>query len=422
MEVPLLINDFLRRAAKLYPDKTAIVDGASRFTYREYQERANQLAHALLELGVKQGDRVCILSPNSHFFLESYYGVTQIGAILVPLNYRLVGRRPRVHHQPRRREGRARRLRVHEGRRRDPAEPDDGRALDRRAGRRRGARTAGPTGSTLIAGAADDGDAARRAGRERRHLDQLHVRHDGAAEGRDADAPQLLHQRLQLHRPPAASGTTTSSCGRCRCSTPTAGAARSRSRRWARTHVVLRAVNGPRHLPADRGGGRDVRLHGARRAQHHPQLPRQGEAQHHDAAALRRRRRAAARRVHRAAGEGARLGVHPDLRPDRDGADPHRLARPTSHTDDGDYARRARAGVEAIGVDIQVLDDDGQPVPQDGVSDRRGLRALERRPQGLLGAAGGDREGDPRRLLPHRRPRASGTSSATSTSSTARRT
>ncbi|MEO6398115.1 MAG: long-chain-fatty-acid--CoA ligase [Tepidiformaceae bacterium] len=90
MEVPLLVNDFLRRAAKLYPNKVAIVDGDLRFTYSAFQARVNQLAHALTRLGVKQGDRVCILSPNSHYFLESYYGVTQLGAILVPLNYRLV--------------------------------------------------------------------------------------------------------------------------------------------------------------------------------------------------------------------------------------------------------------------------------------------------------------------------------------------
>lgn len=90
MEVPLLVNDFLRRAAKLYPNKVAIVDGDERFTYRAFQERVNQLGHALMALGIGKGDRVCILSPNSHYFLESYYGVTQIGAILVPLNYRLV--------------------------------------------------------------------------------------------------------------------------------------------------------------------------------------------------------------------------------------------------------------------------------------------------------------------------------------------
>jgi fatty-acyl-CoA synthase len=90
MEVPLLVTDFLRRAARLYPGKTAIVDGARRFSYREYQVRVNRLAHALLALGIGRGDRVCILSPNSHFFLESFFGTAEIGAILVPLNYRLV--------------------------------------------------------------------------------------------------------------------------------------------------------------------------------------------------------------------------------------------------------------------------------------------------------------------------------------------
>jgi len=89
MEVPLLVGDFLRRAAKLYSTKTAIVDGARSFTYGEFEARVNQFAHALLRLGVEPGDRVCILSPNSHFFLESYYAVAQIGAIIVPLNYRL---------------------------------------------------------------------------------------------------------------------------------------------------------------------------------------------------------------------------------------------------------------------------------------------------------------------------------------------
>ncbi len=89
MEVPLSVNDFLRRAAQLYPDKVAVIDGDDRYTYREFQSRANQLSHALLGLGIDKGDRVCILSPNSHFFLESFYGTSQIGAILVPLNYRL---------------------------------------------------------------------------------------------------------------------------------------------------------------------------------------------------------------------------------------------------------------------------------------------------------------------------------------------
>ena len=89
MEVPLLVDDFLRRASQLYSDKTAVVDGDLRLTYGELTERTNRLSNALLELGLVRGDRVCILSPNSHFFLESFYATSQIGLILVPLNYRL---------------------------------------------------------------------------------------------------------------------------------------------------------------------------------------------------------------------------------------------------------------------------------------------------------------------------------------------
>jgi fatty-acyl-CoA synthase len=90
MQVPLLVDDFLARPARLYPSKIAIVDGNLRFTYSEYKTRVNQLANALLQMRVGQGDRVCILSPNSHFFLESFYATSLIGAVLVPLNYRLV--------------------------------------------------------------------------------------------------------------------------------------------------------------------------------------------------------------------------------------------------------------------------------------------------------------------------------------------
>ena len=90
MQVPLLVDDFLRRPARLYPQKIAVVDGERRFTYAEFAARVRRLSHALLALGVQPEDRVCILSPNSHFFLESFYATSAIGAVLVPLNYRLV--------------------------------------------------------------------------------------------------------------------------------------------------------------------------------------------------------------------------------------------------------------------------------------------------------------------------------------------
>lgn len=89
MFVPLLVNDFLDRAAKLYPEKLAVVDGELRVTYREYAARVNRMARALARMGVARGDRLCILSPNSHFFLESFFAAPQLGAILVPVNYRL---------------------------------------------------------------------------------------------------------------------------------------------------------------------------------------------------------------------------------------------------------------------------------------------------------------------------------------------
>ncbi len=91
MQVPLLVDDFLRRACQVYADKIAVVDGELRFTYKELGQRVNRLSNVLLGLGVEPGDRVCILSPNSHFFMESFYATSQIGAILVPLNYRLSG-------------------------------------------------------------------------------------------------------------------------------------------------------------------------------------------------------------------------------------------------------------------------------------------------------------------------------------------
>jgi len=90
VEVPLLVDDFLKRASRLYADKLAVVDGEQRLTYGQLRTRVNRFSNWLLSLGIGQGDRVCILSPNSHFFLESFYGTSQIGAILVPLNYRLV--------------------------------------------------------------------------------------------------------------------------------------------------------------------------------------------------------------------------------------------------------------------------------------------------------------------------------------------
>src|SRR6266850_4105909 len=91
MELPLTPLDFARRTRKLYPESEAVVDGELRWTYEEFFTRCDRWSAALQALGVKQGDRVAYIAPNTHAQLESFYAVPQIGAILVPLNYRLTG-------------------------------------------------------------------------------------------------------------------------------------------------------------------------------------------------------------------------------------------------------------------------------------------------------------------------------------------
>jgi fatty-acyl-CoA synthase len=86
---PLLPLNFLRRAARLFPNKVAVVDGHRRYSYRALAARVNRLSNALQQMGVSQGDKVAVLSPNSHRMLEAFFAVPQLGAILTPLNYRL---------------------------------------------------------------------------------------------------------------------------------------------------------------------------------------------------------------------------------------------------------------------------------------------------------------------------------------------
>src|SRR5580698_5649076 len=86
---PLNPANFLDRAAKIFSERTAIVDGQRRFTYREFGERSHRLAGLLRNAGVQQGDRVAALCTNSHVMLELHNGVPMAGCALVPMNIRL---------------------------------------------------------------------------------------------------------------------------------------------------------------------------------------------------------------------------------------------------------------------------------------------------------------------------------------------
>src|SRR4051812_12296586 len=90
MDVALTPLEFARRTRALYPDRDALVDGALRLSYEQFFARCDRWSAALQGLGATQGDRIAYIAPNTHAQLESFYAVPQIGAVLVPLNYRLI--------------------------------------------------------------------------------------------------------------------------------------------------------------------------------------------------------------------------------------------------------------------------------------------------------------------------------------------
>jgi fatty-acyl-CoA synthase len=81
--------EFARRARKLYPHREAVVDNDRRFSYAEFLDRCDRWSAALQKLGAVPGDRIAVISPNTHAMLEAFYAIPQVGAIIVPLNYRL---------------------------------------------------------------------------------------------------------------------------------------------------------------------------------------------------------------------------------------------------------------------------------------------------------------------------------------------
>jgi fatty-acyl-CoA synthase len=89
MNVALTPLEFARRTRRLHPQREALVDGALRLTYAQFFERCDRWSAALQRLGVAALDRVAYIAPNTHAQLESFYAVPQIGAVVVPINYRL---------------------------------------------------------------------------------------------------------------------------------------------------------------------------------------------------------------------------------------------------------------------------------------------------------------------------------------------
>ncbi|MFK7977257.1 MAG: long-chain fatty acid--CoA ligase [Halioglobus sp.] len=86
------IGSLLTKRAEICPQREAFVEfeRARRFTFGQLNERSNRVANALLTMGIAPGERVAVLLKNSIEFVETYFAVAKIGAVLVPINCRLV--------------------------------------------------------------------------------------------------------------------------------------------------------------------------------------------------------------------------------------------------------------------------------------------------------------------------------------------
>ena len=87
--VPLTPLTFLSRSAYIYPERTAVIHGQRRYSWKQVEERARRLASALRQLGVKKNDTVAVILNNTPEMYECHFGVPGCGAVLNTINIRL---------------------------------------------------------------------------------------------------------------------------------------------------------------------------------------------------------------------------------------------------------------------------------------------------------------------------------------------
>lgn len=86
------IGNWVTKRSQYNPDKVAIIFEGRQWTYKQLNERVNQIAWGLLSFEFKKGDRVAILANNCNQFMELYWACAKTGIVLVPLNFRLTAR------------------------------------------------------------------------------------------------------------------------------------------------------------------------------------------------------------------------------------------------------------------------------------------------------------------------------------------
>ena len=80
------VQELLHRTAARLPEKTAVIDGERRFTFRQLEEYSGRLAGALASFGVRRGEHVALLAPNCAEFVIAFYGILKAGAIVTTIN------------------------------------------------------------------------------------------------------------------------------------------------------------------------------------------------------------------------------------------------------------------------------------------------------------------------------------------------
>jgi fatty-acyl-CoA synthase len=85
------VGYLLANSAHKYPKRLAIISEEGRWTFEEFDQRTSRLGGAMLNAGLKKGDRVAILFFNSSYFVEVYFASLKVGLIATPVNFRFVG-------------------------------------------------------------------------------------------------------------------------------------------------------------------------------------------------------------------------------------------------------------------------------------------------------------------------------------------
>ena len=88
-EYPVLIRQLFEAPLAYHPDQEIFYRDQLTITYKVWKERVNRLANALTSIGVVEGNTVAVMDWDSHRYLEAYYAVPMIGAVLHTINVRL---------------------------------------------------------------------------------------------------------------------------------------------------------------------------------------------------------------------------------------------------------------------------------------------------------------------------------------------